>query len=327
MADVSLIVGTTLADWSDEIFDNVTDRNEMLNHYKKMDKRAGEDGRKGYVVVDGGYEFRETLFTAVNTTFRGYSDREAIDTQVGNPIKEAQYSHKIVAGSINISLLEQAQNTTKAQIHDLAKTKKEEAIYSLDEVVGASLLSDGTTDTTLPGGLQQAITPVTNNTYGTIDSSVHSFWRPNRDVSGVTAWNTSNEGLIQLDSLIQKCTRGQERPDLLVTTNEIVSLINIMNVLALTLNIDAGKERGDLGFQETYYRKARVIVDDNVPAGTLYAVNTRHLRFKVLKGGNFEMTKMKQPINGLYNVMQLYVFCNLTCSARRLLGIMNNING
>lgn len=327
MADVSLIVGTTLADWSDEIFDNVTDRNAMLAHYKQMDKVTGGTGRKGYVVVDGGYEFRETIFTNVNTTFRGYTDRETIDTAVGNPIKEAVYQQKIIAGSMNISKLEAAQNTTKAQIHDLAQTKKEEAIYSMDEIVGASMLSDGTTDTTLPGGLQQSITPVTNNVYGSIDSNVNTFWRPQRDASGVTAWNTSNEGLIALDALIQNCKRPGQDIDLIVTTNAIVSLINIMNISNLTINLNAGANRADLGFGETYYRKARVIADDNVPTGTLYAVNTRMLRFHVLKGADFEMTKMKEPIDGLYSVMQLYVFCNLTCSGRRLLGIMNNING
>ncbi len=328
MADVTLVAGTLLPDWLPEIADNITDRNSMLEHYKSVDKRNPK-GRPGYLVTSGGREFRETLFTAVNGTFRGYDDREDVDTTVGNPIKEAQYTQKIVAGSLNISLLEQAQNTEKYQIHDLLDTKKQEMEYSMAEIIGASALSDGTTDTKIPAGLQQIITPVTNNTVGTIDSSANSFWRPQRDVTGVTAWNTSNEGLIQLDAIYQNCARGGEQyePDLIVTTQAIKSLINIMMILNLTKNINAGSEKGELGYGEVYYRKARVIADDNCPAGTLYLVNTRFLRFQVLKGGDFKMTTMKQPIGGLYSVMQLYVFCNWTCGSRRLQGILNAITG
>lgn len=327
MAEVSLIVGTTLANWAPNIVENISDRNDFYRHYKEADEAAG-DGRKGMVVVDGGYEFRETLITNLNSTFGGYADRGTIRTDVGNPIKEAQYSHKIIAGTINISLLEEAQNNgDKNKIRDLSEVKKEEAEISMTEVMGAAALSDGTTDTTIPGGLQQAITPATNGTYGTIDSSLNSFWRPQRDTSGVTAWNTSNEGLIALDALFEQCARGGQKPDLIVTTPAVKSLINIMNVLRLTINANMGDLKGKLGVDDVWYRGARVVSDDNVPTGFLYLINTRHFRFKVLSKGNFEMTKMKQPIDGLYNVMQLFVFCNFTCSARRMLGIMTAING
>lgn len=327
MADVTLVAGTLLPDWLPEIADNITDRNSMLSHYKEQDKKKG--GRPGYLVTQGGREFRETLFTAVNGTFRGYDDREDVDTTVGNPIKEAQYAQKIIAGSLNISLLEQAQNTEKYQIHDLLDTKKQEMEYSMAEILGASALSDGTTDTKIPHGLQLIITASSNNTVGTIDSTANAFWRPQRDTSGVTAWNTSDEGLIQLDAIYQNCSRGGEQfePDLIVTTQAIKSLINVMMIKNHTININDGTEKATLGYGDVYYRKAKVIADDNCPAGTLYLVNTRFLRFQVLKGGNFEMTKMKQPIGGLYSVAQLYVFCNWTCGARRLQGIMTGITG
>lgn len=326
MANVSLVVGTILEDWAPEIADNVTDRNDFFRHYKNMDK-ARPNGRKGYVVVEGGRQFNETLFTNVNSTFGGYADRAVIRTDVGSPIDEAQYVQKIVAGSINISLLEDAQNMPKYQIHDLAMVKKEEAEFSMEEIMGASALSDGTTDTAIPGGLQQSISS-TDNTLGGINGVNETFWRPQRDTSGVTAWNTSNEGLIALDALFQSCVRGSEKPDLIVTTPAIASLINIMNITRLAINVNSGANKSDIGVVgDTEYRGARVISDDNVPAGFLYLVNTRHLRFKVLKKGEFKTTKMKQPVGGLYNVQQLYVFCNFTCSARRLQGLMTGITG
>ena len=328
MADVSLIVGTTLEDWAAEIADGVTDRNAYFRHMKGLDK-ANPNGRKGYRVVPGGRQFIESIYAAVNATFRGYDDREPIDTTAGNPLKEAQYDQRIIAGSVNVSLLEEAQNTEKYQIHDLVMVKKEEAELSMEEQVGASVLSDGTTDTKLPGGLQLIITSATNNTVGTIDSSVaaNAFWRPQRDVTGVTAWNTSDEGLIALDALYQNCTRGSQEPDVVVTTVAVASLINVMLIRNLTININAGAKEGQLGYGAAKYRNAVVLADDNVPASTLYLVNTRHTRFAVLSKGNFNMTKMKQPIGGLFSVGQLYVFCNMTCSARRLNGIMTSVTG
>ena len=326
MADVSLIVGTILEDWASDIADNVTDRNDYYRAYKDADKRDEKGGMKRYRVVEGGRQFNDTIFTNVNSTFGGYDDRETIRTDVGNPIKEAQYTQRIVAGSINISTLEDAQNMPKYQIHDLAVVKREEAEFSMTEIMGASALSDGTTDTKIPHGLQLIIS-ATNNTVGTIDGVANAFWRPQRDTSGVTAWNTSNEGLIALDALYQNCTRGPEKPDLIVTTPAIVSLINIMNILRLTINVDMKSSQGELGYDEARYRKARVIADDNVPAQSLYLVNSKHLPFKVLKKGEFKMTKMKEPVNGLYQVAQLYVFCNFTCSTRRLQGLMTAIAG
>lgn len=325
MADVSLIVGTILEDWAPEIADNITDRNDFFRHYKAMDK-ANPNRRQGYKIVEGGRQFNETIFGNVNSTFKGYNDRETIDTSVGNPIKEAQYLQKIVAGSINMSILEDAQNIPKYQIHDLAEVKKEEAEFSMEEVMGASALSDGTTDTKIPGGLQLII-GITAGTVGTIAEGSFANWAPQRDTTGVSSWNVSNEGLIALDAIFQKAKRGQEQPDLLVTTTDIASLINIMNITQLTLNQTSTRDRADLGFGESFYRKARVIVDDNVPTGYLYGVNTRHLRFKVLRKGEFKMTKSKQPVGGLYNVKQLYVFCNFTCSSRRLQFVMTGITG
>lgn len=325
MANVTLMVGTILEDWASSIADNISDRNEFFRAYRDYDK-ANPNGRQGYVVIDGGRQFNETLFTNLNTTFGGYDDRETIRTDVGNPIDEAQYAIKIVAGSINLSHLEDAMNMPKYQIHDLAMVKKEEAEMSMTETMGAAALSDGTTDTKIPGGLQLIIS-TSNNTVGAIDGSVNTFWRPQRDTSGVTAWNTSDEGLIALSALFEACTRGAEKPNLIVTTTTIKSLINIMQIKNLHIQVGMDSKKGALGFDDLYFRGARVIADDNVPTGYLYLVNTKHLRFKVLRKGEFKTTKMKEPIGGLYSVQQLYVFCNFTCSSRRLQGVMTAISG
>lgn len=328
MADVSLIVGTTLSRWAPQIADSVSDRNAFMAFMKLQNKRNAQ--RKGsderFVIVDGGQDFRETIFFNLNTTFKGYADRGTIDTAVGNPIKEAQYAHKIVAGSINISLLEEAQNTQKYQIHNLAKTKRKEAEISMAEIMGASALSDGTTDTLIPAGLQHIIS-LTDNTVGTIDGTTVASWRPQRDTTGVSSWNQSDEGLIALDGIYENCTRGPEKPDAIVTTVAVKSLINIMMIKNSTLNREGSAEMAAMGFDTIKYRGAEIMADDNVPSGRLYLVNTKFLRFQVLRQGNFKMTKQKQPVGGLYNVMQLYVFSNFTCGARRLQGVMSAISG
>ena len=327
MADVSLIVATTLSDWAPDIADSVSDRNALMAYMKTSDKATGGKGRQRKTVVEGGDQFKETIFFNTNSTFKGYADRATIDTTVGNPVKEAQYAHKIVAGSINISLLEEAENTTKYQIHNLAKVKREEAEISMAEIMGAAALSDGTTDTLIPHGLQ-FIVSASNNTVGTIDGAANSAWRPYRDATGVTAWNTSDEGLIALDLAVENCTRQTEKPDAIVTTLAVKSLINIMVIKNLQINIESNKAMGELGYDTIKYRGATVMADDNVASGVLYLVNTKYgFRFQVLSKGNYKLTEMKQPIGGLYNVMQLYVFCNFTSGARRLNGLLTGITG
>lgn len=332
MADVALIVATTLSDWMPDIANDVSDRNAFMAFMGGQDKEAQSKGtfggayRERIKVVPGGTDFRETLFFTVNPTFKGYPDRATIDTTVGNPVKESQFAHKIVAGSINISKLEEAQNTTKYQIHNLTQVKKQEAAISMAEIMGAASLSDGTTDATIPAGLQ-AIAPVTDNSYGTIDGVANLAWRPIRNTNGITAWNTSNAGLIMLDALFEQATRGTEKPDAMVTTVAIKSLINVMLINRLTINIENNASMAKLGYDTVKYRGATIMADDNVPAGQLYLVNTAFTRFQVLQKGNYELTKMKEPIGGLYSVMQLYVFCNFTCGARRLNAIATAITG
>ena len=326
MAEVSVIVGTTLSRWAPEIADNISDRNSFMAFMKVQNKRFASRGDERFVIVDGGQDFRETIFSNLNSTFKGYADRGLIDTAVGNPIKEARYDHKIVAGSINISFLEEAQNTQRYQIHNLAKVKRKEAEISMGEVMGAAALSDGTTDTLIPAGLVQLIS-LTANTVGTIAESDFSGWAPFRDTTGVTGWNTSDEGLIALDAAFENCTRQQEKPDCIVTTVAIKSLINIMMIKNSTLNREGSAEMASMGFDTIKYRGAEIMADDNVTAGRLYLVNTKFLRFQVLREGNFKMTKEKEPVGGLYKVMQLYVFSNFTCGERRLQGVMSGITG
>lgn len=324
MADVSLIVATTLADWAADMADSVSDRNAYMAFMKVQDKKYGGRGDKRFVRVPGGSEFRETIFFNLNSTFRGYADRATIDTSVGNPVKEAQFAHKIVAGSINISFLEEAQNTTKYQIRNLAEVKKKEAEISMAEIMGAAALSDGTTDTLIPAGLQHIIS-TSANTVGTIVESTNPTWAPFRDTTGVTAWNTSDEGLIALDNAFENCTRGPEKPDAIVTTVKIKSLINIMMIKNSTLNREGSAEMAAMGFDTIKYRGAEIMADDNVPTGTLFLVNTKWTRFQVLEKGDFKMTDSKEPVGGLYKVMQLYVFSNFTTGARRLNGLMTAI--
>ena len=322
MADLTLAAATILEDWAKDVTNVFGTRNDFFRHYRSKDKEAG-NGRKGYRVVEGGRQFIETLATAVNGTFRGYNDRETIDTTETEEVKEAQYDQRIVAGSLNISKLQEAQNMPAYQIHDMFETKLQIAEASMEEILGDSALSDGTTDSKIPGGLQLIIS-TTANTVGTISEVANpTTWAPYRDSSGVTAWNTANEGMIALDLAMQNAKRGQEKVDLIVTTVAIKSLINVMTILAGTINTNMGTSKGEIGFDDIFYRRARVIDDDNVPANRIYGVNTRHLRFAVLKKGEFKTTKMKEPIDGLYSVAQMYVFCNFTCSDRRLQFVMS----
>lgn len=326
MADLALLTATVLEDWAKDVTNVFGTRNDFFRHYRSKDKEAG-NGRKGYRVVEGGRLFVETLATAVNGTFQGYDERETIDTSESEEVKEAQYAQKIVAGSINMSKLQEAQNMPAYQIHDMLETKLQIAESSMEEILGDSALSDGTTDTKLPGGLQLII-GTTAGTVGTISEAANPvIWAPVRDTSGVTAWNTSNEGMIALDTAMQNAKRGQEKVDLIVTTVSIKSLINIMVILNGQNNYNMGAGKGELGFDDIAYRKARVIDDDNVPAQRVYGVNTRHLRFAVLRKGEFKTTKMKEPIDGLYSVAQMYVFCNFTCSDRRLQFVMTGVTG
>ena len=190
MANTSFDRATTLTlqNHASEIFDNITTNNALLYLLKK---------RGNIKEVTGGRKFTHPLYYAINTSFRTYTPLEVIDTPVMENITRAEYDIKVVAGSLVMSTVEEAQNAgDKTKLLDYAETIKMDAENSMSEVLGDQVWKDGSAAKDFDG-IQSliSITPAAATEVGGIVPSTYSYWRNQVDTTEITTFNTSETGV------------------------------------------------------------------------------------------------------------------------------------
>jgi hypothetical protein len=302
------LITTTLQNLPSEIFDAVSTNNALLYMLQK----------KGNLkVVSGGRSFTHPIYYKANTSFKAYGKTDTIDTPLMDDITRAEYPIKIIAGSVVISLLEEAMNAgNKEKLIDLVDETVTRAKISMAEVMGDQVFGTGAGENDMDG-LRFLIhtAPSGQTDVGGINPSTtgNEFWR---NQIGTTAdfSSSSTTSLGKMSALVAAATFGRQGPRLVVTTKTLYSEYEAM----LTSNIRyVTTELADAGFLHLAYQTMPVVFDDNCPSGGMYFVDTDNLWLQVLARGNMELTDMQPSHDQLMRVALLYIFGNLTTGSRR----------
>jgi hypothetical protein len=315
----STLLTTTLANYGREIFNNVSTNNALLYLLKQ---------RGNIKVVSGGESFNHPLIYGTNTSFQMYNSLDPIATPVTNNHTRAVYPIRVAAGSIVLPTLDMAKNAgQKEKLIDYAEAKKQEAEISMSELLGDQVMSAGS-DSKDFGGLQYLIETVpssrTTDFVGDIEASTSgsSYWRNQADTTSVTAFNTSSEGLIAMNAMLNNCTFGRMGPKAIFTTKTAYGLYEI----GQTANIRyMNADLADAGFQALQYASMPIMFDDNCPAGYMYFVDTESLWLQVLEQGNMQITQFQLKDDQLASSALMYLFGNLTTGSRRTNGVITGV--
>jgi hypothetical protein len=288
---ISDIIATSIQQRSGVLADNVTNNNALLTTLKK----------KGNVrPFNGGDSILEEIMFNDSTTINAasYSGYEPINTTVNSPISAAQFQIKQYAAAVSMSGLEMLQNAGKEKIIDLLDGRMKVAEAQLMNLITNDLFLDGTSN----GG--RAITglaaalPVTTNTgtYGGIDRSVWSFWRP-VSFSGVTTGGAAvSSSNIQsyMNRVAVQLVRGTDRPDLIMADNNYYRLY-LESLQAIQRVTDDGSSMQGSGFASLKYYGAGFSSDVvlvggigvSATANTMWFVNSNYLYFRPHGNRNF----------------------------------------
>ena len=249
----------TLLNFPTEVLDSLTTNNALFFLLNK----AGN-----LKVTPGGREFTHPIRYKANTTFKAYSHLETIATDLQDNITRAVYPQKSIAGSLVLSKWELAQNKgNREKLIDLVIEAKNDAKVSMSETLGDQSWKDGSVAKDFDG-LKFLIndSPSSQSDVGGIDASAtgNEYWRNQVDTSTVTAFNTSQEGLTAMNSMLLSCTFGSQGPRAVVTTKTIFSLYE----LGLTGNIRYTSTNilADTKFMHLVYATMPVLFDDNAPS-------------------------------------------------------------
>lgn len=302
------LITTTLQNLPSEVFDAVSTNNALLYILQK----------KGNLkVMSGGRSFTHPIYYKQNTSFTTYGKTDTITTPLMDDITRAEYPIKIVAGSVVVSLLEEAMNAgNKEKLINLVEETATRAKISMSEVLGDQVFSTGAGANDFDG-LQHLIhtAPSGQTDVGGIDASAsgNEYWR---NQVGTTADfnNSATTSFGKMSALVANATFGRQGPRLVITTKTLYSEYESL----LTSNIRyVTNELADAGFLHLAYQTMPLIFDDNCPSGSMYFVDTDNLWLQVLARGNMELSDMQPSHDQLMRVALLYLFGNLTTGSRR----------
>ena len=310
-ASYTKLITTTLQNLPAEVFDAVSTNNALLYMLQK---------RGNLKIVSGGRVFTHPIYYKQNTSFKSYAKLDPIDTPLMDDITRAEYPIKVIAGSIVISLLEEAMNSgQREKLIDLVEETVTRARISMSEVMGDQVFDTGAGANNFDG-LPFLInsSPSTQTDVGGINPSTsgNDYWR---NQIGTTADFSLSAAVSfgKMSALVANCTFGRQGPRLVLSTKTLYSEYEAL----LTSNIRyVTTELADAGFLHLAYQTMPFVFDDNCPAGEMYFIDTDNLWLQVLARGNMEITEMQPSHDQLLRVALMYLFGNLTTGSRRTNG-------
>lgn len=312
MADpnVGVLLSTTLKNYRKTLIDNIHKSNAVWMYLK-------ENG--GMKEEDGGERIVAPLMYGKNTTAGSYSGYDALDTAPQEGIDSAEFNWKQYSVSITISGREERQNNGSNRIINLLEAKTKQAELSLKEQLSVGLFSDGTGNSSKDlTGLAAMVS--SSGTYGGINSAIYTWWQAGVESTSEalglpkmrTAFNAASVG-------------GKDTPDLIVTTQ---TLFESYEGLFTNVAISGGgshfstpsagmKKIADGGFQSAQFKGVPIVWDEQCQSGTMYFLNTKHMKLVAHKDANFATSDFVKPENQDARVAQVLFMGNLTCDRRK----------
>jgi len=272
-------------------------------------------------VEDGGRVFNEPAIIGDSQAVGGFRRGQVISTDEQEGIDAFEYSVARFYGTTHIYTDDLAMNSGDGRAVSLLKSKVEQTKESVNngldiylsntnQVSGASSASDqGTQFGWL--GLKDLVPDVaTQDVPGTgVDKTKYAKARSRvvtTAVASATAFNTSNAGRAVFQDLYNGASFGMNRPNLILTSRTIWDAFQL-SLQANERFVNEGGKDQKVGYPHLMYMAdCRVAWSDNI-VQRAYALNTKFLKFKVLKEANFKMGEFIEAYNVFEEVAKMLI--------------------
>jgi len=297
------LLSTTLANYRDQLTDNVFTDRVLTNHLMQ----------KGRIrMLNGGTKIVEPLIYGQNSTVASYSGYDTIALTAQTGITAAEYEWKQYAASIAISGIEEAKNNGEQEIINLLEAKIMQAEESMREGFNTMFFADGTGNSGKDwNGLGNIVE--SGNSVGGINSATagNEYWRSYEE-------NTAGAlTLAQMATAYNTVSVGNDHPDMVLTTRALFEKYE--SLLQPQLRYTDTKT-ADAGFQNLLFKAAPVVYDTAAPAGTMFFINSKYLSLVGHSGKWFQQTEFVRPENLDARYALIMCYGNLTCRNRKKQG-------
>lgn len=309
------LVTTTHRKHKKGIKDNLTNRNALLKYiYKKGNYRT----------EDGGLSIVEPLDYASNSTYQRYSDWDTLNISPSDVLSAAEFPWKQIAIHVTASGRELRINSGSAQLEKLVAARMKNAYRTFDNNFSSDLYSSGSLSNQITG-LQGIISDATGSTIGGISSTTFTFWERTLfdcSVNSVTSGANTIENSMLLPIWLD-LDRGQgDAPDLILMDTVYYKYFEASQT---SLKRYASSEDLKAGILGLMYKSAQVLYDttaSGIPASHAYLINTNYLKLVTHADADLDEMDKKSPVNQDGEVVPILWMGNLTCSNRKLQGVI-----
>ena len=280
----------------------------------------------GMMKIDGGAQIEVSLEYAVNSTFKSYSDMEALDVYKVDVFDAAEYDWKEHAGTVVTSLIEVFKNSGKAKKFDILESKIQNAIRSAKDDINEMLFADGTGNSSKDWhGLQQLVPDVaTTGTVGGINRATFTWFRTNQITDGGASFS---ELRANMRTLYNDCSDGafSAHPTFGVTDQDVFEGYEG----TLTTNERfTSKSEGEGGFKNEVlkFKGMKLAFDEEMASSArLYMLNEDAIKLVVAKGIFLKLGEPIEPANQTIDVRKVVSIGNLVVKQSRRLGVITSI--
>jgi hypothetical protein len=310
------LVSTTMRNRSKEVIDNVSQNNALLRRILT---------KKQYQTESGGTTIVKPLDYANNGSYQRYSGYDVLNVQASDVITAAEFVWRQIAINVVASGLELRVNNGPQRMVNLVKARVKNALRTFKNNFSSDLPNQ-------INGLQALVSDAGTGTVGGIDSSTWAFWQnkvqsaaaPLQGGAGITPGPTTMESLMLPLWLAQ--VRGDDKPDLIVASNDYFSFFEQSQTSIKRYTVDTGGSAGTAvaGFDALKYKSADVIFDGNsgIPAAHMYFLNTDYLYLVVHDEANMTVMDEMKPYNQDAAVIPVLWMGNVCVTNRFLQGVL-----
>jgi hypothetical protein len=309
------LVSTTYRKHRSTVKDNISNRNALMKRMKQ---------RGNYRLEDGGLTIACPLDYNSNGTYQRYSDWDVLNISASDVLSAAEYQWRQIAINVVASGRELRINSGESQIINLAKARLKNAIRTFSNSFSSDLYSAGSLTNQI-NGLQAIVADTNTNTVGGIDANTWSFWQNTVfDLSdnSVTISATTIELSAMLPLWLSLDRGPDDQPDLIVMDNVYYTYFEGSQV---SFKRYASSQSADAGLVTLKYKGADVLYDTSatgIPASHAYFLNTNYLELVAHKDADMEEMDEMRPVNQDGAVIPILWMGNLTCSNRKLQGVI-----
>ena len=316
--------------WNKDMGDAIINKNFVLAYLKSKATR----------VEVGGLDFAEPVMYTANTNFGFDSKFAQIPADYQTPTQAFRFDPVVLRGVVVINKVHELQNQGKSQIMNFIETLKKQAESTVQNRINAALWKSSPTANIDPESLI-SLFPTTNTTgsIGGIDRATYT-WARNKVNSSTISTIGGSAGVAALSTFwAQLGGAANDLPDFAVTTatlwgNLVGYLVNLRRLTSSekmaslsikTIEVLPGCELGYDGDASAAFGGETSLA--GCPANQFYFLNSNHLFYKVLQGGNMKFEGFSKKDNSLNDTSIFYHVYNLTTNLPTSMGLFSAITG